>query len=127
HQQRGDWSDLIRLMPELRKDEVLPPKELAELERRAWGANLTLAAYRDEHEDAPTGLPSLEAAWQGLSSAQRQEPQLVLAYADQLRRLGAEAQAEEVLRAALKRDYNSHLARLYGLVRGSDPLKQLQT
>ncbi|MDU8429553.1 heme biosynthesis protein HemY [Pseudomonas syringae pv. actinidifoliorum] len=127
YQQRGDWSDLIRLLPELRKDKVLPPKELAELERRAWGENLTLAAYRDEHEGAPTGLPSLEAAWQGLSSAQRQEPQLVLAYADQLRRLGAEAQAEEVLRAALKRDYNSHLARLYGLVRGSDPLKQLQT
>ncbi|EPM51044.1 heme biosynthesis protein HemY [Pseudomonas syringae] len=128
YQQRGDWSDLIRLLPELRKDKVLPPKELAELERRAWGENLTLAAYRDEgDEGAPTGLPSLEAAWQGLSSAQRQEPQLVLAYADQLRRLGAEAQAEEVLRAALKRDYNSHLARLYGLVRGSDPLKQLQT
>ncbi|KPX16095.1 HemY protein [Pseudomonas syringae pv. delphinii] len=128
YQQRGDWSDLIRLLPELRKDKVLPPKELAELERRAWGENLTLAAYRDESDEgAPAGRPSLEAAWQGLSSAQRQEPQLVLAYADQLRRLGAEAQAEEVLRAALKRDYNSHLARLYGLVRGSDPLKQLQT
>lgn len=50
----------------------------------------------------------------------------MLAYADQLRRLGAEAQAEEVLRSALKREYNSHLARLYGLVRGTDPLKQLQ-
>ncbi|MCI3943089.1 heme biosynthesis protein HemY [Pseudomonas syringae] len=126
YQQRGDWSDLIRLMPELRKDKVLPPKELAELERRAWGENLTLAAYRDESEGALTGLPSLEKAWQGLSSAQRQEPQLVQAYADQLRRLGAEAQAEEVLRAALKREYHSHLARLYGLVRGGDPLKQLQ-
>ncbi|POP75385.1 heme biosynthesis protein HemY [Pseudomonas syringae] len=127
YQQRGDWSDVVRLMPELRKDKVLPPKELAELERRAWGENLSLAAYRQGIEGAPTGLPSLESAWQGLGSAQRQEPQLVLAYADQLRRLGAEAQAEEVLRSALKREYNSHLARLYGLVRGSDPLKQLQT
>uniref|UniRef100_UPI003D6634B3 heme biosynthesis protein HemY n=1 Tax=Pseudomonas viridiflava TaxID=33069 RepID=UPI003D6634B3 len=51
----------------------------------------------------------------------------ILAYADQLRRLGAEAQAEGVLRSALKRDYSSHLARLYGLVRGGDPAKQLQT
>ncbi|MCK0549773.1 heme biosynthesis protein HemY [Pseudomonas syringae] len=126
HQQRGDWSDVVRLMPELRKDKVLPPKELAELERRAWGENLSLAAYSEGIEGAPTGLPSLESAWQGLGSAQRQEPQLVLAYADQLRRLGAEAQAEEVLRSALKREYNSHLARLYGLVRGTDPLKQLQ-
>ena len=126
YQQRGDWSDLIRLLPELRKDKVLPPKELAELERRAWGENLTLAAYREEGDGELTGLPSLEKAWKGLTSAQRQEPQLVLAYAEQLRRLGAEAQAEEVLRTALKKDYNSHLARLYGLVRGSDESKQLQ-
>ncbi|MBX8483567.1 heme biosynthesis protein HemY [Pseudomonas cichorii] len=126
YQQRGDWSDLIRLLPELRKDKVLPPRELAELERRAWGENLTLAAYREEGDGAMTGLPSLEKAWKDLTSAQRQEPQLVLAYAEQLRRLGAEAQAEEVLRAALKKDYHSHLARLYGLVRGSDQSKQLQ-
>ena len=51
----------------------------------------------------------------------------MLAYAEQLRRLGADAKAEEALRQALKREYNSHLARLYGLVRGSDPAKQLQT
>lgn len=126
YQQRGDWSQLIKMMPELRKDKVLPPKELAELERRAWGENLTLAAWRDEDEGAQTGLASLESAWKGLTSAQRQEPQLVLAYAEQLRRLGADAQAEEVLRTTIKRDYHSHLARLYGLVRGADPSRQLQ-
>jgi HemY protein len=124
YQQRGDWSALIRLMPELRKDKVLPAPELAELERRAWGENLSLAAQREEAE---AGLPALNKAWQQLSSAQRQEPQLVLAYAEQLRQLGADAEAEEVLRTAQKRNYNSHLARLYGLLRGSDPARQLQT
>jgi HemY protein len=72
------------------------------------------------------GLQALDRAWQQLTSAQRQEPQLVLAYAEQLRQLGAQVQAEEVLRTALKRNYDSHLARLYGLVRGSDPARQLQ-
>lgn len=128
YRQRGEWSEVIRLMPELRKDKVLPAQELAELERRAWGENLSLAAYREQSGDADlTGLPALDKAWQQLSSAQRQEPTLVLAYAEQLRRLGADAQAEEALRACMKRDYNTHLARLYGLVRGSDPAKQLQT
>mgnify|MGYP006169181527 CR=1 FL=1 len=47
--------------------------------------------------------------------------------AEQLRQLGAGAEAEEALRTALKRKYESHLARLYGLVRGSDPSRQLQT
>lgn len=125
HQQRGDWSALIRLLPELRKDKVLPPAELAELERRAWGENLTLAAHREE--DGSVGLQSLNRAWQQLTSAQRQESALVLAYAEQLRQLGAQVEAEEVLRSALKRHYDSHLARLYGLVRGNDPIRQLQT
>jgi HemY protein len=123
HQQRGDWSAVVRLLPELRKDKVLPPSELTELERRAWGENLTLAARREE--DGAVGLQSLNRAWQQLTSAQRQEPQLVLAYAEQLRQLGAEVEAEEILRAALKRKYDSHLARLYGLLRGSDPARQL--
>ncbi|MGO2203938.1 heme biosynthesis protein HemY [Pseudomonas helleri] len=125
HQQRGDWSALIRLLPELRKDKVLPVQELAELERRAWGQNLGLAAQRDTGGEA--GLQSLTLAWQQLTSAQRQEPALVLAYAEQLRRLGAQSEAEEVVRGALKRTYDSHLVRLYGLLRGSDPVKQLQT
>ncbi|MGE7959794.1 heme biosynthesis protein HemY [Pseudomonas sp. NPDC089530] len=124
HQQRGDWSAVIRLLPELRKDKALPASELAELERRAWGENLTLAAHREE--DGAVGLQSLDRAWQQLTAAQRQEPQLVLAYAEQLRQLGAQAEAEEVLRVALKRKYDSHLARLYGLLRGSDPARQLQ-
>ncbi|KGF64167.1 heme biosynthesis protein HemY [Pseudomonas lutea] len=128
YRERGEWHELIRLMPELRKDKVLPVQELAELERRAWGENLSLAAYRVSDSDTVgAGLPSLENAWQQLTSAQRQEPALVLAYAEQLRRLGADVQAEEVLRTAIKRDYNTHLARLYGLVRGADPGKQLQT
>ena len=125
HQQRGDWSSVIRLLPELRKDKALPANELAELERRAWGENLSLAAHRDD--SGAVGLQSLNRAWQQLTSAQRQEPQLVLAYAEQLRQLGAEVEAEEVLRTALKRQYDSHLARLYGLLRGSDPARQLQT
>ncbi|WP_095081898.1 heme biosynthesis protein HemY [Pseudomonas sp. Irchel s3h17] len=125
YQQRGDWSSVIRLLPELRKDKALPASELAELERRAWGENLTLAARQEEGE--AVGLQSLNRAWQQLTSAQRQEPQLVLAYAEQLRQLGAEVEAEEVLRTALKRQYDSHLARLYGLLRGSDPSRQLQT
>jgi len=123
-QQRGDWSSVIRLLPELRKDKVLPAAELTELERRAWGANLSLAAQREE--DGAVGKQALERAWQQLTSAQRQEPQLVLAYAEQLGQLGAQAEAGAVLRTALKRSYASHLARLYGLVRGNDPARQLQ-
>lgn len=123
--ERGDWSALIRLLPDLRKHKALPAAELAALEQRAWGQNLCLAATRGE--DSQAARQSLERAWQQLTSAQRQEPQLVLAYAEQLRQAGAQGESEEVLRAALKRQYESHLARLYGLVRGADAARQLQT
>ena len=123
--ERGDWSALIRLLPDLRKQKALPAAELARLEQRAWGQNLSLAATRGE--DSQAARQSLERAWQQLTSAQRQEPQLVLAYAEQLRQAGAQAESEEVLRATLKRQYESHLARLYGLVRGADSARQLQT
>ena len=123
--ERGDWSALIRLLPDLRKGKVLPAAELAALEQRAWGQNLSLATTRGE--DAQSARQALERAWQQLTAAQRQEPQLVLAYAEQLRQVGAESDAEQALRTALKRNYESHLARLYGLVRGDDPVRQLQT
>ncbi|AIR89014.1 heme biosynthesis HemY N-terminal domain-containing protein [Pseudomonas cremoricolorata] len=123
--ERGDWSALVRLLPELRKHKALPASELAILEQRAWGQNLGLAATTGE--DTQTARQALERAWQQLSNAQRQEPQLVLAYAEQMRQLGAQGESEQVLRAAIKRQYESHLARSYGLVRGEDPGKQLNT
>ena len=125
HLERGDWQAVIRLLPDLRKGKVLPANELAALEQRAWGQNLSLAATRGE--DSSAARQGLERAWQQLTNGQRQEPQLVLAYAEQLRQVGAQGEAEQVLRSALKRQYESHLARLYGLVRGDDPAKQLQT
>lgn len=129
HQQRGDWPAVVKLLPQLRKDKALPASELAELERRAWGENLSVAAHVPGQEpgQGEAGLAALERAWQALSSAQRQEPALVLAYAEQLRQVGAQTQAEEVLRTAQKRQYDTHLARLYGLVIGTDPARQLQT
>lgn len=123
HLQQDDSAALIRLMPELRQYKVLPPADLASLEQHAWREGLVLGTPGAAVEG---GRAELDSAWQQLSAAQRQEPALVLAYADQLRRLGASAEAEEVLRTALKRQYDSHLARLYGLVRGHEPLKQLQ-
>lgn len=123
--ERGDWSALVRLLPELRKHKALPAAELASLEQRAWGQNLGLAATSGE--DVQAARQALEQAWQQLSNAQRQEPQLVLAYAEQMRQLGAQGESEQVLRAAIKRQYESHLARSYGLVRGEDPGKQLNS
>lgn len=124
--QRRDWSALLGLLPELRKEKALPAAELDELEREAWRGRLAAAGHagQDQGEGA---LQPLTQAWQQLSAPLRQEPELIATYVEQLRRLGAQEEAEEVLRTALKRGYDSRLARFYGVLRGSDPARQLQT
>ena len=118
---RGDWAALLDLLPELRKARILQGEALQTLERRVWTARLQSAAGQGEQ-----ALQALTGAWQQLSSAQRQDVELQLAYASQLRALGAGDEAEELLRKALKQGYDQRLIRLYGQLRGRDPARQLQ-
>lgn len=123
---RQDWSALLDLLPELRKGKVLEAEALATLERQVWRGRL-LAAGAAGHELGEAALQPLTAAWQQLSAAQRNEPELVQAYVNQLASLGAAEEAEEVLRKVLKSRYDERLVRLYGMLRGRDPARQLQT
>lgn len=125
YQQGGVWSELLGLLPELRKLKVLGAAELLELEQQAWRGRL-VAAGQVAAGDAAAALERLRQAWQQLSSAQRHEPELLVVYAEQLRLLGGESEAEELLRQALKRSYDSRLVRLYGLLHSHDPARQLQ-
>ena len=122
---RADWSALLDLLPELRKGKVLSNEELATLERQVWQGRL-LAAGQAGLDQGEAALQPLTAAWQQLSSAQRSEPDLLLAYATQLQYLGAQEEAEEVVRKGLKQAYDSRLVQLYGVLRGRDPARQLQ-
>ena len=124
--QRQDWSALLSLLPELRKEKALPAAELDELERETWRGRLAEVG-ESGLEQGETSLQPLSKAWHQLSASLRNEPELIATYVEQLRRLGAQAEAEEVLRSALKRSYDSRLARFYGVLRGADPARQLQT
>ncbi|MGG5870503.1 heme biosynthesis HemY N-terminal domain-containing protein [Pseudomonas peli] len=123
--QSGDWAGLLGLLPDLRKEKALGNAELSELERQAWRGRL-LQTGRQTDGDAQAALLALQQTWQAMSSAQHQEPELLAVYAEQLRQLGAEAEAEELLRHFLKQHYDTALVRLYGLLRGRDLGKQLQ-
>jgi HemY protein len=124
--QRQDWSALLGLLPELRKEKALPAAELDELERETWRGRLAEVGEYGLAQ-GETALQPLSKAWNQLSASLRNEPELIATYVEQLRRLGAQEEAEEVLRGALKRDYDSRLARFYGVLRGADPARQLQT
>ena len=125
YEQQADWSAVLGLLPELRKNKALTDSELQQLEQRAWRGRLADAGQRGLNE-GEAALQPLTQAWQQLTSAQRQDPLLLQAYAEQLRALGAEAQAEQVLGKALKRQYAPRLVALYGQLAGADPAEQLR-
>lgn len=122
--QLKDWPALCRLLPELRKHRVLPPAGLDELELLAWTAAVEQAG-QGEVATAEDPQQGLNQCWQTVPSKLRNEPLLVRAYADGLSRLGAEEKAEEVLYAALKRQFDDRLVERYGRVRGREPARQL--
>ncbi|SDI25351.1 heme biosynthesis HemY N-terminal domain-containing protein [Pseudomonas panipatensis] len=121
-----EWSALLALLPELRKERVLANAQLSDLERRAWGAALEKAGEQGLGQ-GEAALQPLSQTWNNLPSALRGQPLLVAEYARQLLRLGAPQEAEQVLRQALRDDYDERLVLLYGQARGSDPARQLQT
>ena len=123
--QRQAWSALLGLLPELRKEKALPIAELDELERETWRGRLAEVGEAGMAQ-GELALQPLTQAWNQLSASLRQEPELIATYVEQLRRLGAQEEAEQVLRSALKRSYDSRLARFYGVLRGSDPARQLE-
>jgi HemY protein len=61
-----------------------------------------------------------------VSVSLRQQPELLRVYGEQLHRLGADQEAETLLRKAIKLHYDAALVHLYGLLQGEQPLKQLQ-
>lgn len=122
--QLQDWPALCRLLPELRKHRVLPPARLDELELLAWTAALEQAPQAPA-ATVEEGQQTFNQRWQAVPSKLRNEPVLVRAYADGLTRLGAEEKAEEVLHAALKRQFDDRLVERYGRVRGREPTRQL--
>lgn len=122
--QLQDWPALCRLLPELRKHRVLTPARLEALDVLAWTAAIEQAAQIPE-ATAEEARQALAQRWQQVPSGLRNEPALVRAHADGLARLGDEARAEEVLRTALKKQFDDRLVERYGRVQGQDPARQL--
>lgn len=116
-EQLRDWSGLEALLPRLRSAKVLDEQALQQLEVRAARAGLEQAG------DAA----ALEAAWKGLARRLRQQPDLIEAYARSAARLGLPAEAESVLRKALKSEWAPALVALYGRLETKDPAGQLVT
>ena len=121
YQGLGDWGQLRKLLPDLRKANVLSSEEILKLERRAYTESL-LEAGRGKG-----GAGELEKAWKQLPRSLAGDPELAGAYAEQLVNLGESVKAERFLHQSLSNSWDEKLIGLYGRVSGSDAASQLGT
>ena len=112
------WGDLKALLPKLDKHHILSAGEREQLGKKVYHNLLQLNSHKAE---------SLDALWQELPRALRQDQDLLADYTRYLIALEQHDTAEQVLREAIKREWNIELVELYGRARSSQPDRQLST
>jgi HemY protein len=111
-----DWTHLAEILPRLRAQARVKPDTLDE-----W----TIRVHRENFERAADG-DSVVAEWKTVVKRLRDDTTLLDAYYMNLMRTGLHDKAEKDVTAALKAEWRAPLVRLFGLVEGPDPTKQLK-
>lgn len=111
--QQQDWPSLRRLLPELRRSQVL--------DHVNW-QKLAVQVYREQvlAFSAATDLDGLNTGWKQLPPPVQQDRGLLAVYIEQLLRLGAHGQAGQLLREQLRHDWDQRLVYLFGDVQEVD-------
>ena len=122
--EQENWTGLCQLLPTLRRYRVLPETRLLQLERLGWIASLQQITRAADHPE--TQKTQLAARWSSVPGNLRGDTEVVLAYARAVARLGEYNEAETVLSAAIKRQYDSGLVALYGHLPAADNAQQLK-
>lgn len=121
-----DWRELSKLLPEMRKRELIDKDELQQLERTTWHHLLHQAAEECRRQsEGGTSLEPLTRLWDELPGAMRKDNHTIHEYARLLADLGDEAQAETLVRKVLRNHWSDELVNLYGRLRGLKPDEQL--
>jgi HemY protein len=110
YRETNRWQDLLKLLPDMRKNGLIDEAEAQQWSTRAAVAGLTESA----------DLGALEAAWQALPKHLKTDPEAVAAYANRASRLDGSDRTEAVIRTALKQQWHSALLIPYGDPKASD-------
>ena len=120
YQQSGDWPRLKQLLPDIKRRKVLTKDALQAITLKVH-RKLLLTAVKERD------LPALQQLWQELPRQYQQDTELVSVYAGHLLDLHADDAAEVLIKDATARNWDKHLAYLYGNLRDGDAVKQLET
>lgn len=130
-----DWQSLAKLLPDIRRFKVYDKPVLLKLEAEVYSSLISDIGSRvkgksgktDESGSEKENIEALLHLWHEMPRGIKADQQVVLSYISSLHQLGESVQAENLLRKALKSSWDDALVRLYGIVNGADPQKQLLT
>lgn len=125
YQGLGDWKNLEKMLPDLRRYKVYDKQGLEKLSVDVSRALILQLAAQAKDSGTPEDMQSLTRFWQELSRDMRADVRVQGPYIESLVQLGEQTQVETLLRKALKNSWDERLVRLYGLVDGSDVKRQL--
>jgi len=111
-----DWQHLGELLPKLKKHGRLDAATFQQ-----WSIRVIQEQLKAANDEA-----ALTAAWKNVPKDLRQNIDVLESWFAGLIRLGLHEKAEKDLGAELKREWRAPLVRLFGLVEGKDPARQLR-
>ena len=121
YQDVKSWKDLKNLLPQLHKHKVFPEKELLGIEKKTY----TELIQQVKAENTGNDVSGLKNLWQDISRDLKKDSELIAIYCNKLIQLDDNDEAETILKAAIKKEWNAELVKLYGLVKSSQLEKQL--
>jgi len=111
-----DWKQLVELLPRFRKHKVLPESDLHALEEKVFIALLTEA-------NTPESLKNI---WEEIPKGLKTNPQVTTTVVQQAIHQQCEPLAINAIENALKKQWNTHLVKYYGLIQNKSDAKQLE-
>jgi HemY protein len=113
----GQWDEVERLLDALMRGNALETGVAIQNRRMAYAENLKRRAEDDR---------GLLEYWKKIPADFKLDPWVARAAARAFMQRGGHDTALDVLEAALNRDWHEDLVALYGEVRGSDPVRQIE-
>jgi HemY protein len=112
----GEWEPLVKLLPVMLKAKMLDTRKAQELKQQA--AVVELQHSKD--------VEALQSDWKALPKAMQRDPLVVSAFADRAIELDAAQLTEEVIRGALKQEWEPSLLIPYGVAGPEDASKRMR-
>ena len=113
-----DWEQTLELLQDLEKQGAMPTEKIRARQLQAYGNVLIMAAKSGN-------VAELNEAWSAIPKKLRKQLYLIEVYVNGRLQYPDTTDCEVLLRQVLRRNADPALIRLYGLVEGDNPARQL--